>query len=430
MKVLTISDSPNLCSGLARVHRHVIDALVERGDLVLPCVWYGYDNDTLQQIQRKEIKPPPIYYNSGDKQVQMLSLYKRRTDDDIRAIYEVIKTAKPDVVCTIGDYWDFFYMRALKIKSEFSFKWIAYLTIETDEIDEALKPLFEYADLLAVPTSYGKSVLEAETSKPVHLIPYGVDEKFHRMTDAQRHTLRGNRDCEDKVRFITVAQNTSRKNLPALIQAVRLICHRDPEKKMQFYIHSNIEGIDAQEQSLFDLKSIVKKLGVEDWFVFPEDCTSLFSGPNDDYLVDEYNSSDFFITPSICEGFGLPILEAMACGLPVVANGASCMPEHLGKVLSEHSFGLTERGWSVGNRTEILPPSKIIKVPRHDAIGQAIWEMTLWATDPKRKEALEQTRRNCIGYAKERRWAEMKRGICKAFEAVGGPVSIPVEVIG
>lgn len=428
MRILTISDSPNIFSGLARVHRNVIDAFVEDGHQILPCVWYGYDSDTSQKIKRKEIKPPPLTYKSTAGNVQMLDLPRRRNFDEMKQLYEIILLAKPDVICTIGDYWDFFYMQSLKMKTDYSFKWLAYLTIEADEIDPKLLPLFRYADALAVPTNYGRQVLESEVGRQVEVIPYGVDAKFARMTDAQRYGLRQQRDCEDKVRFITVAQNTWRKNLPTLMQAVRLICHRDPQKRMQFYVHSNVDADASQEASFYDLKSIAKKLGVEDWFVFPEEC-SIFDSPNDALLVDEYNSADFFVTPSTCEGFGLPIVEAMACGLPVIANAASCMPDHVGQPLSGGNFGHTNRGWMVGNRLEIFPPDKQIKIIRHDALGQVIWEAGQWLSDPNRRETLTQMRQNCVEYAKERTWANMKRGICKVLESISGPVSIPVEVV-
>jgi len=430
MKILTISDSPNLFSGLARVHRNVIDVLTENGHQVLPCVWYGYDNETLQLIQAKKIKPPAIYYQSGDTPVQMLTLYKRKRDSDVAALYEIIKMAKPDVVCTIGDYWDFYYMQALKIKTDFSFKWLAYLTIETDEINEKLKPLFRYADAIVVPTRYGKNVLESETNKKIHLVPYGVGSAFGRKSDTDRKELREERDCDDKIRFITVAQNTSRKSLPTLMQAVRIICHRDPDRKMQFYIHSNLDGLDAQESSLFDLRSIAKKLGVEDWFVFPEDCTSLFAAPSDESLSNEYNSADFFITPSVCEGFGLPIVEAMACGLPVLANAFSCMPDHLGPMAGDGQFGRAERGWAVANRTEIIPPDHIIKVVKPDALAQAIWEMVQLKKDENGRQILKTMSENCMRYAKEQTWGNTKRGLYQVFEEVAGPVSLPVEVIG
>ncbi len=44
-----------------------------------------------------------------------------------------------------------------------------------------------------------------------------------------------------------------------------------------------------------------------------------------------YNAATLFVYPSIYEGFGMPLLEAMACGTPVIASNVSCMPEVVGQ---------------------------------------------------------------------------------------------------
>ncbi len=46
-----------------------------------------------------------------------------------------------------------------------------------------------------------------------------------------------------------------------------------------------------------------------------------------DELALWYNSAETFVYPSVFEGFGLPVLEAMACGVPVIVSDASSLPE-------------------------------------------------------------------------------------------------------
>jgi glycosyltransferase involved in cell wall biosynthesis len=83
------------------------------------------------------------------------------------------------------------------------------------------------------------------------------------------------------------------------------------------------------------LLRLVDKLGLTDQVRF------LDYVPAED-LVALYNMADLFVFPSLYEGFGLPPLEAMACGLPVVASTAPALREVLdGAALLVHPLDVT-----------------------------------------------------------------------------------------
>ena len=79
--------------------------------------------------------------------------------------------------------------------------------------------------------------------------------------------------------------------------------------------------IGGKKGWLFDeIFAVVQELGLEAEVLFPG-----FVADAD--LPALYSAAEFFVFPSLYEGFGLPILEALACGTPVLAGDNSCLPE-------------------------------------------------------------------------------------------------------
>jgi len=72
-----------------------------------------------------------------------------------------------------------------------------------------------------------------------------------------------------------------------------------------------------------DVRELVGRAGIEKQTVF----TGVVS---DDRLIDLYQHASLFVFPSRYEGFGLPVLEAMACGCPVICSDVSSLPEVAG----------------------------------------------------------------------------------------------------
>ena len=84
-----------------------------------------------------------------------------------------------------------------------------------------------------------------------------------------------------------------------------------------------IVGAGRDEKYLASLKSLAAELGITEDVVF-------VGGVPLEQTVSFYRAADLFVYPSLNETFGLPILEAMACGCPVVTSDTSAMPETAG----------------------------------------------------------------------------------------------------
>jgi glycosyltransferase involved in cell wall biosynthesis len=109
-----------------------------------------------------------------------------------------------------------------------------------------------------------------------------------------------------------------RKNLTSLLHAFAQLRHRTQ-------IDPTVQLVVAGARSWRDaaIYRTIKALGLEEAVCLPG-----FIGDAD--LPDLYRGAALFVFPSLYEGFGLPILEAMGCGVPVIASNTSAMPEVAG----------------------------------------------------------------------------------------------------
>jgi glycosyltransferase involved in cell wall biosynthesis len=105
------------------------------------------------------------------------------------------------------------------------------------------------------------------------------------------------------------------KNIPRLLEAYHLALKSGLEHKLVM-----VGGAMDKSEEIFQT---IKVLGLEDHVIF----TGVV--PDDD-LVGLYNAADLFLYPCLYAGFGLPPLEAMACGTPVITSCNSSLPEIVG----------------------------------------------------------------------------------------------------
>ncbi len=104
-----------------------------------------------------------------------------------------------------------------------------------------------------------------------------------------------------------------RKNLEALVRAFCEAHHAGGS--IPFLVIAGYK--DWYFESLWE---VVRTLRAEDAIIFP----GVVDGAD---LPSLYSGAELFVFPSLAEGFGIPIIEAMACGTPVVASNTTSIPE-------------------------------------------------------------------------------------------------------
>jgi glycosyltransferase involved in cell wall biosynthesis len=148
----------------------------------------------------------------------------------------------------------------------------------------------------------------------IAVTPLAAQESFRVMNRELAARMVRERFGTDRPYILHVGDLHPRKNQIGLIQAFRelLASHR----------HLPHLLVLAGKHTWFAPKVLdqVRSCGLEERIVLPG-----FVG--DDFLPALYNAADVFVFPSFYEGFGLPVVEAMACGRPIVCSSATALPE-------------------------------------------------------------------------------------------------------
>lgn len=168
----------------------------------------------------------------------------------------------------------------------------------------------------------------ADESK-ITVVYQGCNNIFRQpVTEAVKEQVRKKYNLPSQY-VLTVGAIEKRKNMALLVRALRV-----------GKIDVPLVIVGAASAYLAELQAVVRECGMNNRVVF------LHNVPTAD-LPAVYALSDLFLFPSIYEGFGIPILEAMCLQVPVIASSGTCFEEVGGKA-AMYASPYSEEQWADG----------------------------------------------------------------------------------
>jgi len=194
--------------------------------------------------------------------------------------------------------------------------------IQRDYYYRKLESLKKAGLLIAISASTRQEAIDMLELSPENVvnISAAVDDKFRpiELSEGQILQLRNCYGIERKMVMYAPGGFDARKNLDGLIKAYALL-PATVRAEHQLVIVSKI-----QEGDRLKVRSLQKIVGLAD------DELVLTGYVSETDLIALYNLATLFVFPSKHEGFGLPALEAMACGAPTIGSNSTSVPEVIG----------------------------------------------------------------------------------------------------
>jgi len=385
-KILVMSDSSKLHTGFARVTKEIFTSLQKTGKYEIVQIGW-FHQDTLENVSY------PIWPTARNDQGKITHEDKYAH----KSFPSFVDRFKPDLVWTLGDMWMIDHVAASSNRKEF--KWVGYFPIDGEPAPSKWGKIVEAMDHAIAYGQYGKRIIEQRAKKAnLSYIPHGVNTKiFFPKDDATRKRekklLLG---VDEEIQVVgIVARNQPRKAFDKLFESYFYVingsyCKCNACEKITVDKYDLVErkvvakaisckhcgssdvdrGKERNNLKLYvhaaavdcgwDLIDLQNDFNLMNKILINPDL-KIGAGVSEPTLAAIYNSFDVFTLPTRGEGFGLPVLEAMACGVPIVVTDYSAHTD-----------------WANGCG-ELIPPAALVAEPLTN-IRRAVIDIDLYVT--------------------------------------------------
>jgi len=359
LKILMCSEASFINSGFGNYTRELLTRLHKTNKYdIAEFASYGMVNDP----RDKDIHWK-YYANAVKENDPRMQDYSSRSDNQFGRwrFDKVLLDFRPNVVIDIRDYWMNYYQAQSSLRPYFN--WVLMPTVDSAPQQEPWIDTFLHADAIFTYSDWGAKVLADQSNGKINYIATaspGVNlSEFKPKPDREKIKQKYGLPSDSFI-IGSVMRNQKRKLIPELFSAFRQLLDElendgNPlADKTYLYLHTSYPDAGWDIPELLRQNRLLNKVYFSyhcsrcqntesQVYTHPvkicKNCMELSSrfssvtnGVSNETLSDIYNMFDIYVQYAICEGFGMPQVEAGACGVPIATVNYSAMEDVVHKL--------------------------------------------------------------------------------------------------
>lgn len=351
-KVLMCAESHSVNSGFGKYTKEIMSRLYNNPNYEV-AEFASY----IDQSHPKDV-PWKVYPNAVKEGHKDFETYKSNPINQFGQwrFDKVVLHFKPDIVFDIRDYWMFAYQEISPLLPYFN--WVIAPTIDSIPQKPEWLVTFENADKVLTHTDWALRYLKSldRQINIGHSVSDSVNTDVFKPITWTKGLQKAKHNLPpDSIVIGSVMRNQKRKLIAELFSSLRELINITQNNKIYLYLHTSypeqsgwnipelLQEYNVYNNVLFTYYNPVRKTyhcsvykgakapSIENdggYCIFP----NVIHGVDDNQLANIYNVFDIYVQYAICEGLGIPQLEAASCGIPIFAVNYSGMSEILQKI--------------------------------------------------------------------------------------------------
>lgn len=318
LNVAILSDSPMLTTGYSDQAKHLGNILVDRGHDVK----YYAHTYTGQNIE------PPLKFEDGrELNFKIIGQGREQYFMDLLPLY--LKKDKIDVLVILLDTFMMYNDKFLNMDLSPAKTMFWFPSDGGSGLPLNCEQVLKKVDVPIAMAQYGQKQCKILYNMDVEHIPHFVEtDNYKATTDEEKLQLKREWGLENKFVIGVVARNQGRKFLDRTVKMMALYAKKNPDAMLLLHLDPD------DHAQVFPITDLIRRYGIENRVLFTG--TKYYKGFDYRDMYKIYNLMDVFLLTTSGEGFGIPLIEAQACKVPVLATDYTTTRE----LVTQHNAGL------------------------------------------------------------------------------------------